>query len=591
MTPQTALKRERGGTSARTHRPHAPLPRHLSTRAAQQIAGRWRMPLHRSLRSRRQSSVGDRRDLRGARKGGHNPPPVRPSAGCEAASLRRRPVRVRRLHGRALLRPAGGLAALAAVLRVAEHFARRLLRRLGIVCAAVKGGGRVEPLAEEQLVGAARLEGRRGGCGGGVAPAARHRNLEEQQPPRLGAHAHAERGEGILAALALWHGRRVQVRAEHGRHRRLAGKVVALERELAPSAGRGAVPQNLGRGGVGVGEPEAGRRRVRRAQLHHFRQGRLVRLARKLARLPLAVLLLVPLGRDLHRRGVVPLHHPLLHLRKRRLCVLRREAHHAADGGVEQVGGLVCANDHPSRVALGQSRVQRGRERAAAAVGRAAGRPSAARLAVVCGDRDEGGGGVAVGLAFRRRLLCLLDRLLHLLRDRLVGRVSEAQLRAALLLVRQAVEHGGQVGERLFPSGAQKVVHRHHERRLREDRQLARVRPCAQRRQQRREGERAHAAPRLDPLDHLGFVDREARGPLRRLGLGDRRLVVLGEQLLAVKLVLHGLQLLAGALQRLFELRHGLRSRAEQLLLPLEPVHRRVQHTVQRRLGRLVGGA
>ena len=36
----------------------------------------------------------------------------------------------------------------------------------------------------------------------GVAPAARHRNLEEQQPPRLGAHAHAERGEGILAALA-----------------------------------------------------------------------------------------------------------------------------------------------------------------------------------------------------------------------------------------------------------------------------------------------------------------------------------------------------------------------------------------------------
>ena len=114
MTPQTALKRERGGTSARTHRPHAPLPRHLSTRAAQQIAGRWRMPLHRSLRSRRQSSVGDRRDLRGARKGGHDPPPVRPSAGCEAASLRRRPVRVRRLHGRALLRPAGWLAALAA---------------------------------------------------------------------------------------------------------------------------------------------------------------------------------------------------------------------------------------------------------------------------------------------------------------------------------------------------------------------------------------------------------------------------------------------------------------------------------------------
>ena len=44
-----------------------------------------------------------------------------------------------------------------------------------------------------------------------------------------------------------------------------------------PAAAR--VPQNLGRGGVGVGEPEAGRRRVRRAQLHHLRQGRLVRLA------------------------------------------------------------------------------------------------------------------------------------------------------------------------------------------------------------------------------------------------------------------------------------------------------------------------
>ena len=35
-----------------------------------------------------------------------------------------------------------------------------------------------------------------------AAPAVRHRNLEEQHPPRLGAHAHAERGEGILAALA-----------------------------------------------------------------------------------------------------------------------------------------------------------------------------------------------------------------------------------------------------------------------------------------------------------------------------------------------------------------------------------------------------
>lgn len=79
MTPQTALKRERGGTSARTHRPHAPLPRHLSTRAAQQIAGRWRMPLHRSLRSRRQSRVGDRRELRGLperRPRPSAPPPV-----------------------------------------------------------------------------------------------------------------------------------------------------------------------------------------------------------------------------------------------------------------------------------------------------------------------------------------------------------------------------------------------------------------------------------------------------------------------------------------------------------------------------------
>ena len=68
----------------------------------------------------------------------------------------------------------------------------------------------------------------------------------------------------------------------------------------------------------------------------------------------------------------------------------------SSDGRYER---LRNAGSSPHRIALGQSRVQRGCERAAAAVGRAAGRPSAARLAVVCGDRDEGGGGVAVVLA------------------------------------------------------------------------------------------------------------------------------------------------------------------------------------------------
>lgn len=178
MTPQTALKRERGGTSARTHRPHAPLPRHLSTRAAQQIAGRWRMPLHRSLRSRRQSRVGDRRELRGLperRPRPSAPPPVgwlRGSLTAAAPCTSAPPAQPR----------------LAGSLFTAEGVKRRRSRQpfsasqstLRGGCCGVsalfaprsKAGAEVEPLAEEKLVGAARLEGRRSGCGGGVAPVA-----------------------------------------------------------------------------------------------------------------------------------------------------------------------------------------------------------------------------------------------------------------------------------------------------------------------------------------------------------------------------------------------------------------------------------